>query len=249
MLAILAAASLASAARADEFRVENKVFADGDDEPQAASTTIFHDGVAYDYLDEPAEVTVIDPSRGRFVLIDMQRRVRTELTADEVAAMTERVKQWAQRQTDPFLSFQAAPQLDEKYDDATGELTLASPWITYRLTTVDAEDEALCRAYHEFADAYSRLNTALNPGARPPFARLAVNEALQRRQRFATGVELTLRPKDGFLAKKTVIRSEHQLVRHLVQSDRDRVAQTGQFMVMFPHVTITEYLQKQKPAN
>lgn len=231
----------------EQFRVENKVFVDDQEEPRAQSTTIFYAGAVYDYLEGPPEVTVFDPAHGRFVLLDLTRRIKTELTTDEVATFVDHLKEWAKTRPDPFLRFLADPKFDEQYDRTAGDLAFTSPWLTYRLTAVDAESEEISRQYREFSDWYGRLNTMINVGARPPFARIIVNKALEDRQQFAREVHLTLRPEEGLLPKRITIRSEHRLIRRLVESDRDRVAQTDQFMAIFKPVSFTEYQEKMAP--
>ncbi len=238
-------ASPASEAR---FRVENKVYMGGEKEPQVRSTTIFYDGVIYDYLEDPAEVTIFDNARGRFVLLDLTRRIKTELTAKQVAEFTERLGQWSRKQSDSFLKFLGDPQFEEQFDESGGEWTFVSPRVTYRLVTTVAPSQPMMRQYREFADWYCQLNTLLNPGARPPFARMIINAALERRGRFPREVHLTLRPKQGLLAKPITVRSEHLLVRQLVESDRKRIAQTGQFMAIFGAVDFAEY-QKRVAAS
>jgi hypothetical protein len=226
-----------------QFRVENKVFSGGEKEPKIRSTTIFQDGVVYDFLEEPAEVTVFDNVHGRFVLLDLKRRIRTELTAERVADFTGHLKRWSQGQSDPFLRSLGAPHLEEEFDEASGQLSLRSPSITYELVTVEA-DPTIVRKYREFADWSCQLNTLLTPRSRPPFARMVVNEALQRHGRFAREVHLTLKPKKGPLAKHVTARSEHLLVRHLVESDRRRVAEVDRFMALFTAVRFNEYQER-----
>ena len=231
-------------ARAEQFRVENKVFVEDEKEPRVESTTIFYAGVVYDYLKEPAEITVFDKARGRFVLLDVARQVKTELTTEAVAAVTERLKEWAGAQPDPYLKFLADPKFTRPAEPDAGELTFASPWVTYRVKPVDAGSAAIARQYREFSDWYGMLNTRINPGARPPFARMILNAELDSRRQLPREVQLTLRPKASLLAKKIHIRSEHQLIRRLVESDRARVAETDRFMGVFNPVDFDDY-QKQ----
>lgn len=241
----LAAGPVGAAGPADEgqFRVENKVFSGDEEQPKIRSTTIFHDGVVYDFLEEPAEVTVFDKAHGRFVLLDLERRIKTELTTERLADFTTRLRGWTQDQSDSFLKFLGAPRLEEQFDEASGQLSLQSPRITYELTTVEA-DPTILREYREFADWSCQLNTMLTPRSRPPFARMAVNEALQRHGRFAREVNLTLKPKKGPFAKRVTARSEHLLVRRLVESDRRRVAEVDRFMATFTAVRFDEYQKR-----
>ncbi len=231
----------------EDFRIENEVFLSGSKRPDSRSTTIFHGGVVYDYLEQPPEVIVFDRQAGRFALLDTARRVRTELTTREVLDFSRRLQQRAQAHQDPFVKFLAAPQFEEHYDKASGELTLSSPWMTYRLLLVDAESRVISQQYREFSDWYARLNTLLSPGSKPPFARLAVNEALARREATAREVHLTLTPKKSIPPKRTTVRSKHQLVRHLAEADRDRLTQTQQFIKIFKPVEFEQYRRSAHP--
>jgi hypothetical protein len=232
------------AAGGDDFRIENEIFVGAEKEPRIRSTTIFHAGVVYDYLEDPAEVTIFDRDHGRFVLLDLTRRIKTELTSKRVLEFTERLKQWSLGQSDPFLRFLGDPHFEAKFDESSGELSFTSPWITYRLTTVDLDKEAVSRQYHDFSDWYCRLNTMLNPGARPPFARMTVNSALEQRHQFPRAVHLTIKPSESLLAKRLTVRSQHRLIGQLVESDRKRVAQTDQFMAMYTSVDFRDYQRK-----
>jgi hypothetical protein len=231
----------------DGFRVESKVFLGTAKEPKAENTTIFSQGVIYDYLRSPAETIVLDPARGRFVLLDPNRRLRTELSTHEVVALAENLRQWASKQSDAFLKFLAAPRFDEQFDERTGEVVFQSPWITYRAATIEAENDAVAQQYREFSDWYARLNARLNPGYKLVFARLALNEAMHKRRQLPREITLTVQSKKALSFQKTVVRSEHQFVYHLVESDRDRIAQTGQFMAIFQPVDFTEYEKKTEP--
>lgn len=246
MCAVLAAAWLvgmasALASRADEFRFDNEVFVGGEAEPEARTTTIFLDRLVYDFLEKPAEVTVFDKAAGRFTLLDLTRRVRTEVSAKQVTALTERLQAWARVQTDPLLQFLAAPSFEEVFDAQTGRLALSSELVTYEVSAVSASSEAVSRQYREFSDWHCRLNTAIRPGAWPPLSRLMVNAALDARGLLPREVVRTHRSKPGFLAKKFTVRSEHRVFQQLAESDRQRIAQIDQFLALFVPVSFEEY--------
>ena len=231
----------------DGFRVESKVFVGSEKEPKSENTTIFSKGVIYDYLKTPAETIVLDPARGRFILLDPNRRLRTELSTQEVLALTENLRQWAATQTDAFTRFLAAPSFEEQFDERTGEVILQSPWVTYRAAMIEPDNEAMAQQYREFCDWYTRLNARLTPGYKLVFARLAFNEAIQKRRQLPKEINLTVQLKKVFGTQKTVVRSEHQFVSHLVESDRDRITQTSQYMAIFQPVDFTEYSRKPEP--
>ena len=225
-----------------DFRVENQVYSGSGKTPQVQSTTIFLDGIVYDYLENPREITVFDDARGRFICLDPVRHVRTELTAEHLESLARRLKDWAGNQPDKFLRFLADPEFKTSIDEDTGERVFDSPWMTYRVSAIQAGDARMASQYATFSDWYGRLNTRINPGSRPPFARMIVNAELDREQLFPERVHLTLRPKaGGLLAKKITLRSEHKLVRQLVESDRRRVAQTDQYLAIFKPIGFAEY--------
>jgi len=229
------------------FRVESKVFIGSDKEPKTESTTIFCRGLIYDYLKNPAETIVLDMPRGRFLLLDPGRRIRTEVSTQEVIGLSENLRQWAAMQTDSYLKFLGAPTFEEQSDERTKETVLQSPWLTYRVATIDAESDSVARQYREFCDWYARLNARLNPGYKLVFARLAVNEAIFKHRQVPREITLALPKKTIGFQKTTTIRSEHQFIPHLVESDRDRIAQTSQFMAIFKPVDFAEYEKKLEP--
>jgi hypothetical protein len=235
----------AGPAGAEDFRVENKVFTGSDNDPSAESTTIFYNGVVYDYLKKPAETMVLDKDRGRLVLLDTGRRIKTELTTQEVEAFTDRLQERAARRAsrsdNPFVAFQADPKFEQEFDETSRELTFRSPWMTYRVVTADAQSKEIAQQYRQFADWQARINSVINRRAIPPFARLLVNAELERREEVPREVHLTLRPPGGFPPRRITAHSEHQLIRTVVESDRRRVLQTGQFMAIFQPVSFEEY--------
>lgn len=233
----------------EEFRVDNAVFVNDQKEPQLESTTIFYRGAAYDYLKKPAEIIILDPARDRFVLLDVTRRLHAEVDLTKVREFVDGLQRWAETQSDPLAQFMVHPKFDEAFEESSGELTLSSPWLTYRLTTIPSESTAIARQYRAFSDWYARLNTLLTPGSRPPFARLLVNAAVDGHQRFATQVHLSMKAKRGIPPKKVTVRSEHQLIRRLVESDRDRIAQTDQFLAIFQRVGFEEYLKSARQES
>ncbi len=243
---LLASAAPASALEED-FRVDSRVFVGSDKEPKSENSTIFCRGVVYDYLQKPAETIVFDPQRGRFILLDPARRFKAEVTTKEVLTLSENLRQWADAQTDAFLKFLGAPKFDQRTDQRTGDLLFESPWVTYRVAARDAESDAVAEQYRQFSDWCARLNTRLNPGYKLALARLELNEALFKRRLVPQTITLTVQSKRGFPFQKTVVRSEHQLVRHLVESDRDRVAQTDQFLAIFSPVALDDYQKRLEP--
>jgi hypothetical protein len=225
-----------------DFRVENRVFSGGGEEPQVKSETIFLDGVVYDFLEDPREITVFDRTNGRFICLDPKRHICTEMSTKDLESLALGLKDWAADHPDGFLNFLAEPKFDKELDEDTGERVFDSPWMTYRVAAVRTGNPEIASQYANFSDWYGRLNMRINRGSRPPFARMLVNAELDREQLFPEKVHLTLRPKaGGLLSKQITLRSEHKLVRQLVESDHRRIAQTDQYMAIFKPVGFEEY--------
>ncbi len=161
MLLIVAVFSIvigrAGATLGEDFRVDNAVHVGDQKEPSSQSTTIFSGGVVYDCLKTPAETVVFDKMTGQFVLLNLARRVRTELSTGEVSAFIEHLQPVAARSKDPLVKFLAEPKFQEQ-SSQPGELILSGPPITYRLTLARETDQSVVEQYHEFCDWYARLN-------------------------------------------------------------------------------------------
>ncbi|MBN2293469.1 MAG: hypothetical protein JXM70_13650 [Pirellulales bacterium] len=228
-----------------DFRVENKVFLGSDKKPLSESTTIFKDGIVYDYLVETGEVTVFDIERERFFLLDTRLKLKTQLSSKLVKAATDSLKSRADLSSDPFASFLINPRFDCQVDDERGELLFSSTMLEYRVVAVPAKTEEIANDYWRFADWFARLKTYIRPGARPPFARMLVNEELGRRGELPREVHLTLKPKQGLASRKIRMHSEHKIVTLLGDVDSRRVAETAEHLAVFEPISFKEYEQKQ----
>ncbi|HBO43629.1 MAG TPA: hypothetical protein DD670_06805 [Planctomycetaceae bacterium] len=237
MLALCAPATILAA----DFRVENRVFVNSTKEPAAESTTLFYRGTVYDFLAKPAEVTVFDPLENRFVLLDVARGMKTELSTKTIDATLVRLKRLAENSKDPKVRFLYRPEFAQTIDPTTNELVFESDWMTYRVTTVAADDAVLARQYRQFSDAYANLNMFLRPGSRPPYPRLIVSEVIEKREEIPTGILLVLKYQRGLDLRPERLRSEHRLVKRLLESDHDRIVAAGEQMASFKAVAYREY--------
>ena len=138
-----------------DFRIENRVFVEGEKEPQSRSLTLFQAGIVYDFMSEPSEVTIFDKAAGRFILLNMAKREQTEVTSAEIDAFIEKLKRLANKQKDPLNKFFADPKFEERFGAAGGELSLTSPWVTYRVVTEAAKDSTVSADYRDFSDGYA----------------------------------------------------------------------------------------------
>lgn len=242
LLVVGGAAMFRPAAAAEGFRLDSAVYASSEQDPISRSTTLFHEGVFYDFAGGQTEAIIFDTAGGRLVLVDWRRRIRTELRAKQLAAFTDQWRRWAESHEDPFLRFAAAPRFTTRHDPASGELALESQWASYRVRLVEPSSPTTAEAYRTFCDAMARLGPMLDGRARPPLLRLALDEEIARRGAVPGEIRLTLRLGRGRDSKgETSLRSTHRLVESLGPDDLERIDRLrGQIESLAP-VTLSEY--------
>jgi hypothetical protein len=240
-------AALGWAAEVREFRVETDVFVNGQKKPVAQNLTVFTSGLVYDFpLSGPGEVAVLDPQRGRFVLLDTSRKVKATLTTQELLEFAASMKVQA-ADADGLLGFAVRPQFEQTFDEQGGWLTLGSKWITYRLKGSPPKDPTLVETYRQFADWYARLN-ATRPGNLPPYARLELNRVTAERGLIPEQVELTVVPNNRLVGRTLVVRSTHLVNWRLSNTDRQRIEEAGDHLVNFQTVKFSEFRDPEKLA-
>lgn len=224
---------------AGEFRMETDVFLDDGKDPVVETLTIFSAGVAYDFLlTGVEEITVFDPSRQRLVLLDTQRKVKTELTFDSLAQYVAQMKvQLSESKQDALL----AEQLEVQSDEA-GWLTLTTGELTYRAEGATPKFAEAAAQYQHFADWYARLN-AMREGNPPPFARIRLNAELASRGLVPQTIERKILQKRGLQQKSQTLRSQHLANWRLSQTDRKQIDRAGTYLVSFTGVPFREYLR------
>jgi len=228
-------------AEALSIRFDNKVFVGDEREPVAQSTTIFHEDRTYDYLEKPTEIVVLDWRLQQFVILDATRRISARVSGRDVLGFTEQLRQRGSGQPDGLVKFLLAPAFQEHFEASTGTLKLEGEWMSYLVQTQTASSPEIVKLYRDFSDWYARLNPMLNPSARPPFARLMLDAALQEHGLLPREVVMTITMRKGLFPKRSQIRSEHRMIDSLGASDMDRIKQTHEFMIIFKPVSLEEY--------
>jgi hypothetical protein len=236
------------AAAAADFRVETKVYEADSREPASENTTLFAAGKVYDYLADGSSVAIFDPARTRFVLLDVERRLRIEIVQGQVEAFVRELRARAAAGSS-FLKFAAHPQFEIEHQADQNTLHLHHKLMRYELATIQPALPEAAQAYREFCDAYGQLNAMLQPGSLPPFPRQTVNHELARRDLVPTAVHLTIPPRTPLFGQGLTRRSEHHFTWRLVDEDLKRIAQTDRQLVTFTAVTLEEYLRRQAPGR
>ncbi len=217
---------------ADDFRVETEVFLDTQSEPTVATLTIFKGHVVYDFvLGAEPETTIFDVARGRIVLLDPQRKVKTTLTTEKLAEFTAAI-QVRGNQREKLGLF--APNF-ELAEEEPHKFTLTSPNLTYRVQGQVAKQPDAVERYRTFADWYARLN-AVRPPNLPPFGRLEVNRHLAERQWLPERIERSANP-----GRRQMAHSVHVVNWLLSNTDENRLAQAARQQAEFMEVSLAQY--------
>lgn len=244
LLAALVAATLAGPSPfvwADEFRMETSVFEGSNKKAQSKNLTLFRPGTVYDYLGEPASVAIFDVSRQRFVLLDTQNQLRAEVPLSEVTAFCQALRAQAINGPNEFLRFAANPTFETDFDAAAERLALSSSQLSYEVRSAKAPGVKASAQFREFSDAYCQLNAMLSPGGLPPFARLALNAELDKRQLVPKQVKLTIPRGVPLVGQGLSLRSEHLLTWRLVDDDQKRIATTDRQLSTFQTVSLAAF--------
>jgi hypothetical protein len=238
----------ATVARADDFRMLTRVYVGDSDEPASQTTTIFREGIVYDCIGDPEEVVMFDPTGGRFVLLDPERKLRSEITLEQIDALTPTMKEKLLQRKDGVAAFLLGPKFEEITNSETGETEFRSPWLSYRLRTKPAKNDDVARQYAAFSTHYTRLNMLKHPLL---LARAHVNTWLNERKLLPEEVWLTTY-KPGLLGRKTAdaqFRSQHKITWSMSSEDLQRIEDIQRWLVLFEQVRLLEYWNKPEPPQ
>lgn len=231
---------------AENFRIETQIFEGENEQPVSETTTLFCDGVVYDFLKDPQQTAVFKKpngkNAGRFILLNRQQRIRTQISTDQIEGAVEDLRTWAGQQSQPFLKFAANPDFKESFEPGSGQLILASHVESYTVETTPVKNPKAAAEYRVFLDWYAQLNTLLNGGP-PPQPRLELNKSLTRHRAMPTMVELT-RAGD-----KDPLRAEHKFTWLLSRDDMSRIEGVNAALADYREVKNEEYLRLTETAK
>lgn len=243
-LATLAMPLFLETALAQDFRVETEVIDVATGDVISENLTLFSGNLIVDFMLSPdktrfpAEVVIYDTGLKRFVLMDTARKVRTEVADTDLLKIL--VALQGSHFVDETNEFLFRPEFEESYDQATGQVELRSPRLTYRMKgSRPAQDMALHK-YFEFIDQFARLN-ATDPRRMPPFARLKLNQAIKKYGVIAEEVEMCLAPDAEGEKPEIRIRSKHVAMWKLSAQDQERIESARRYWMEFEEVGLKEY--------
>lgn len=238
LLAGFCAVVLAIPAFGQEFRVYTRVFdqratasaknSKKTPSPISRTMTIFHAGKVYDSIDSGERITLFEPNRDRFLILDFSRQLRTVITTKEIletisvieGSQQERLKTKAgqtaiEKERIQLIQFQLAPDFVESVDDSKLTLRLLGTGAQYDVKAITPEKPEYSTAYLEYADWAARLNYLLLENAPLPGPRLALDDSLRNKNWLPIEVEMQARQKYG-----PHLRAEHRYDWKLDDADR-----------------------------
>jgi hypothetical protein len=244
---------LNAAALAQDFRIDTEVFIGAETEkkgkePVAETLTIFANGMVYDFLlTDSREITLFDPSRGRFNLLDESRQVKTSLSTQDVLEYVLAFESHAAQSKDRLFEFAARPQFQTTTEEVQQggqsmvKISLTGTPLSYVALGQRPQQPEVVRPYHQFADWFARLNAA-RPGNLPPGARLALNQALADQGLLPLEVTRTIITSGTFgRERKLEARTRHLVNWTLSGEDRKRIEHAGDCLVTFQEVSFDQY--------
>lgn len=238
-MAIVALSLAPVALLADDFRVETDVFVGKQKEPIAAYLTLFSGKTIYDFtLTEPKQVTVFDTVRGRFIMLDVGRGVKTEVKLQEIEAFHAELRERSVERGTPLFPANLAYSYDEegKWHLFSGEN------LEYRARGLTPKHENAADRYRYFADWYAQLN-AMQPGNPPPYARMELNKAMAERNLIPEEIHRTI-VVGRFPPRKSEARTQHLLNWILSEQDQKQIRRVGNQLQEFTSVPFQEFLGK-----
>lgn len=226
---------------AEEFRIETQVFVDDETKPAAETTTLFERDAVYDFTEHPAQVIVYRAAQaertGQFILLDLDRRLRTDVPLLRINELLQKVADWAAVQDDPVLRFSARPEFSVDYNEQSGALSLTSEVWTYRVATAPAENASALARYRDFTDWYARLNSMLH-NTPPPGPRLRLNEELEQRGRIPVEIHRTI------AGVNSEVRAAHLFSLRLSREDRVRLDEVRKALASYEKVDNETYMAR-----
>jgi hypothetical protein len=236
-----------------DFRVDTEIFVGTEKEPVAENLTIFSGGHVYDFLlNGSKEVTIYDPARGQFTLLDTERKLRSTISTQKLIEYQQSMEMEIAKGDDPFLKSIAKPAFETKIEEfeENGEerirITLSSKEVAYRVVARRPPHPEAVPAFRQAGDYFARFN-ATRPGSLPPGARLVLNQALAERGLIPLEIERTI-VTPGIGGKTLEVRSHHLFIWLISNQDRSKIAHAGACLTDAEFKSVEFEEQRSMPA-
>ena len=236
---------------AQDFRIETEVFRGNSSEPISENLTLFSGNLILDFMlptDRtrfPDEIVIYQSREKQFVLLDTRRQIKTEILEGEVLKILAALQNSSIAEKGNEFLFQ--PEFQEHFDISSGLLTLESEQLTYQVRGKRPTDENQLHRYFEFIGQFARLN-ATDPRRMPPFARLKLNQSLQKYGVIPEAVQLTITPSRNSPQEMIELRTTHNLISSLSEKDEKRIESAKRYWIDFKPVSLSQFRDLQKAS-
>lgn len=237
-----------------ELRVESEIYASGA-EPVARSLTLFHAGVAWDFLEAGTkvggEIVLHDPARERVVVIDPNRHLKTQVDLIRLERLSVSLAKWARANDDRLVRWAGGPDFASGFTADEEQLELVGPRVRYAVAFEEAPCREAAGRYRRFADTAILLKALMTPGGIPPFPRLAVNQRVEAAGAIPREVMLEIEPKlAGLAGRPERLRCVHKVHPRLLGGDLDRIEDAQAHVAAAQAVELATFLDDEaKPAR
>ena len=242
-LCVIFMLAMTSALAAQNFRIETELYLGESSKSSSRNVTVFSDTSIYDFLmsdtpvSEPLQITIFDRTQKKFILIDMQQKMRFELDRAQLIKLLEGLRN--ETMQDEASRFMADIQFLEDYDIAAGKINATSELIRYQLKGERPSDSTILPAYHEFLDHFTMLG-ATDPQSFPPFARLRFNQIIKKYGWIPEEVRFELNGNEAFKRTMTA-RTQHTVNMNLSDRDQERIELAKRCWMSYRKVSMAEF--------
>ena len=237
-----------------ELRVESDLFSAGGDEPIARSLTLFHQGVAWDFLEivdadtktaAIGEIVLHDPARERVVVIDPVRHVKTQVDMIRLERLSVSLAKWARSNDDRLVRWAGGPDFTAGFTEEDERIELVGPRVRYAVAYEEAPCPEAAGNYRRFADTAILLKALMQPGGIPPFPRLAVNRRLEDAGAIPSEVTLEIEPRlIGIAGRPERLRCVHKVHPRLLGGDLERIEDAQGHVAAAEAVNLATYIAR-----
>ena len=240
LLLLFVPASFLQAQESPAFRIETQIYLNDQSEPASENTTLFSDGLVFDYQsigNQTHEVAILEPARRRIVLLDHARQVKLQLDELQLIKMADSLRK--QTESNKTASFLVTDVFEESVDIDLGTATLTSPMIRYTVVGKRPADILMLPLYNQFMTFFTRMKFS-DPHAMPPFARLRLNETISKLGWIPSEVKVKIEKnalfKDGLQAV-----SKHTLNPTLSDKDQQTITKLKSNWLNYKSVSLDDY--------
>ncbi len=237
MLSLSMSTAFSKVANAQDFRIYTHIVDQSNPNVKAPviarSLTLFHANKVYDYMDQLGELVVFEPSLQRFIVLNGNPPMKTEvpfpLLEQHLKVSEGKAREYLSEnlsatdasavQQISYLKFQLEPDFEIFDRPENRQLTLQSPHLTYQVTYSSQFPEGNQQIYFHYLNWMAKLNRILHPQAMLPAARLIVNQELEKRNCMPVDVTLRLVQDPKYPRQ---LKAEHQ-----IQWELDKVSRTN----------------------